>query len=68
MIELVEVSLNGTNKNDEINEENDYLAKIYDEYHAGPFSEQWYGWNFIHWHGVGIQLDGIEKLWLIKGE
>ena len=67
MIELIEVTLNGTNKNDEINEDDEYLAKIYGEFYVGPFSKQWHGWNFYNWAGEsGIQLDGIEKVWLIK--
>ena len=45
-----------------------YLAKIDDEFHAGTFSRQWYGWNFNAVYDAGYQLDygGLKGLWRIE--
>ena len=39
-----------------INNQSTYLAKIGDEWHAGTFSAQWYGWSF-DWNGGDVQYD-----------
>lgn len=40
-----------------INSRSDFLAKINNQWFAGKFSKEWYGWNFDGWFGVGLQFD-----------
>lgn len=49
-----------SSKDDRFNEDSSYLVKIWDQWHAGQFSEQWYGWSFDNWGTSGMQLDSIE--------
>lgn len=49
-----------SSKDSRINSDTTYLVKIYGNWYAGKFTNQWYGWNFHNWGGSGIQLDCIE--------
>lgn len=52
--------VNGHHNHPDIKAGYSYLALIDDDYHAGSFSRQWYGWNFSsggHGAGCSVQLD-----------
>lgn len=53
-----------SSKDDRIDPDAQYLAKIYGTWYLGSFSEQWYGWNFDNWGTSGMQLDSIEDLYV----
>jgi hypothetical protein len=51
-------------KDDRIDPDKTYLAKIHGAWYLGGFDEQWYGWNFDGWvNAAGYQLDCIEDLY-----
>lgn len=52
-------------KDNLVSAEKHYLAKIWDEWYLGQFSEQWYGWSFNDWGESGCQLDIIQDLYEI---
>ena len=54
-----------SSEDDRIDPDKWYLARNDGRYAAGYFSEQHYGWNFSGFYDAGIQLDMIEKLWMI---
>ena len=75
-IHLQEIDLSKAREHEhpEIERGQDYLALIDDEFHAGRFSRQWYGWNFDGWshNPAGLQFDapgwnasGWQRLWKI---
>lgn len=62
-IDISENHMTQSSKHDDISPMKHYLAKIYDVWYLGHFSEQWYGWNFDDWGTSGIQLSSIESLY-----
>ena len=54
-----------SSEDDRIDPDKWYLARVDESYAAGYFSEQHYGWNFSGFYDAGLQLDMIEKLWMI---
>lgn len=34
-----------------------YLVKVHGGWFFGPFTRQWYGWNFARWGNAGCQFD-----------
>lgn len=39
-----------------------YIGLAYEEWHVGPMTKQWYGWNWSCGFGAGIQANHIDGL------
>lgn len=63
--QLVPVELvPGSNENEHINTEKQYLVRYGGNLYAGRFMKVWFGWTFAPgWGASTMQLDGIERVW-----